>query len=72
MDLVQKEAIIAQIVGAHQRWYNLRDRKRKASREEITDWIKKLYASGFEERQLLLLLNDEKSRSQLLGIPWAQ
>jgi hypothetical protein len=72
MDLAQKEAIIAQIVGAHQRWYNMRNRKRKASREEITDWIKKLYASGFEEGQLLLLLNDEKSRSQLLGIPWPQ
>jgi len=72
MDLAQKEAIIAQIVGAHQRLYNMRNRKRKASREEITDWIKKLYASGFGEVQLLLLLNDEKSRSQLLGIPWTQ
>ena len=72
MDLAQKEAIIAQIVGAHQRWYNMRNRSHKASREEITDWIKKLYASRFEEGQLLLLLNDEKSRSQLLGIPWTQ
>jgi hypothetical protein len=72
MDLAQKEAIIAQIVGAHQRWYNKRNRDRKVSREEITDWIKKLYASGFEEGQLLLLLNDEKSRNQLLGIPWTR
>jgi hypothetical protein len=72
MNLSQKEAIIAQIVVAHQRVYNMRNRSQKASREEITDWINKLYASGFEERQLLLLLNDEKSRSQLLGIPWNQ
>jgi hypothetical protein len=72
MNLAQKEAIIAQIVGAHQRFYNMRNRKRKASREEITDWIKRLYASGFEEGQLLLLLNNEKSRSQFLGIPRTQ
>jgi hypothetical protein len=68
MDLAQKEAIIARIVGAHQRFYNMRNRNRKASREEITEWIKRLYASGFEEGQLLLLLNDEKSRSRFLGI----
>jgi hypothetical protein len=69
MDLAQKEAIIAQIVGAHQRFYNMRNRNRKASQEVITDWIKRIYASGFGEGELLLLLNDEKSRSQLLGIP---
>ena len=72
MDLAQKEAIIAQIVGAHERCYNMRNRKSKASREEITEWIKRLYASGFEEGQLLLLLNDEKSRSRFLGIPRIQ
>jgi len=70
MDLAQKEAIIAHIVGAHQRFCNMRNRK--PSREEITDWIKRLYASGFEEGQLLLLLNNEKSRSQFLGIPRTQ
>ncbi len=69
MDLAQKEAIIAQIVGAHQRLYNMRSRNKKASQEEITDWVKRLYASGFEVGDLLLLLNNEKSRSQLLGIP---
>lgn len=69
MNLAQKEAIIARIVGAHQRYYNMRSRNRKASREEITDWIKRIYATGFEEGELLLLLNDERSRRQLLGIP---
>jgi len=72
MDLAQKEAIIAQIVGAHQRWYNMRNNKRKASRKEISDWLKRLRASGFHKDQLLLLLNNEKSRSQFLGLPWKQ
>jgi uncharacterized protein YecE (DUF72 family) len=72
MNLAQKEAIIAEIVGAHQRWYNMHNNKHKASREEITDWLRRLHASGFQEDQLLLLLNNEKSRSQFLGIPWKQ
>jgi len=72
MNLAQKKAIIAQIVGAQQRYYPSHNRGCKPSREEITDWIKKLYASGFEEGQLLLLLNDEKSRNQLLGKAWYQ
>jgi hypothetical protein len=68
----QKEAIIAEIVGTHQRNYPFRHHGRKASYEEITEWIKKLYASGFEEGQLLLFLNDEKSRNQFLGNAWHQ
>lgn len=68
----QKEAIIAEIVGTHQRNYLIRHHGRKPSHEEITDWIKKLYASGFEEGQLLLFLNDEKSRNQFLGNSWSR
>jgi outer membrane protein assembly factor BamA len=66
----QKEAIIAEIVGTHLRNYPQLHNGQKASQEEITEWIKKLYASGFEEGQLLLFLNDEKSRNQLLGHSW--
>ena len=68
----QKEAIIAEIVGTHQRNYPFLHHGRKASHEEITEWIKKLYACGFEEGQLLLFLNDEKSRNQFLGNSWAR
>ncbi len=68
----QKETIIAQIVGTHQAWYLAHNHGRKASQEEITDWINRLYASGFGENQLSFLLSDDKSRNQLLGKAWYQ
>jgi len=65
---VDREFIVSQVLARHVDWFPAHNRGREAPAEAVREWLRRL--RPLSEKELVLLIADNRARNRLLGKIW--